>query len=185
MAVLFCWAERGREDMKNRRGFTIVELMIVIIVIAILASITIVAYTGVQERARNVATQATLRDNFINQIEIFRMDNGRYPISEEELESLDIALSHTALESSVNTTLYCYQPDGQRAGLVGRAANGRNTGDMHAYRGSGGFHLLLDTGSSPVNRCRLAMDDNISQAITGINHGGAWRAWTGNLGVTN
>jgi prepilin-type N-terminal cleavage/methylation domain-containing protein len=37
----------------NRRGFTIVELLIVIVVIGILAAITIVAYNGIQQRARN------------------------------------------------------------------------------------------------------------------------------------
>lgn len=38
--------------MRNVRGFTIVELLIVIVVIGILAAITIVAFNGVQERAR-------------------------------------------------------------------------------------------------------------------------------------
>ena len=37
----------------SRRGFTIVELLMVIVVISILATITTVAYTGIQERARN------------------------------------------------------------------------------------------------------------------------------------
>lgn len=37
---------------KNKQGFTIVELLIVVVVIAILAAITIVTYTGIQDRAQ-------------------------------------------------------------------------------------------------------------------------------------
>ena len=44
-----------------KRGFTIVELLIVIVVIAILASISIVAYNGVQQRARTTALQSDVR----------------------------------------------------------------------------------------------------------------------------
>lgn len=45
---------------KTKSGFTIVELLIVIVVIAILAAMSIVAYNGIQERARKTSQQATL-----------------------------------------------------------------------------------------------------------------------------
>lgn len=44
---------------QKHKGFTIVELLIVVVVIAILAAITIVAYNGIQNRAKQSAAQAT------------------------------------------------------------------------------------------------------------------------------
>ena len=41
-----------------RKGFTIVELLIVVVVIAILAAITIVAYNGIQNKAKNSASMS-------------------------------------------------------------------------------------------------------------------------------
>ena len=44
--------------LKDEKGFTIVELLIVIVVIGILAAITIVAFNGVQQRARDTSAKA-------------------------------------------------------------------------------------------------------------------------------
>ncbi|MCD8561687.1 type II secretion system GspH family protein [Candidatus Saccharibacteria bacterium] len=64
--------------MVGRRGFTIVELLIVIVVIAILATITVVAYTGVQNRAKISQLQANLKSAYIA-LEAYRAEHGEYP----------------------------------------------------------------------------------------------------------
>lgn len=72
------------EKLKNikqnnhRSGFTIVELLIVIVVIGILAAITIVAYNGVQSRARD-NSRITKLNSIAKAIELYKVDNGRYP----------------------------------------------------------------------------------------------------------
>lgn len=64
---------------KNKKtGFTIVELLIVVVVIAILASITIVAYGGVQKRAA-VATMSSDLHNTANIISAVQIETGAYP----------------------------------------------------------------------------------------------------------
>ncbi len=59
-------------------GFTIVELLIVIVVIAILAAISIVAYNGIQQRAKNSQTTEVLA-SWIKALNLYKVDNGRWP----------------------------------------------------------------------------------------------------------
>ena len=66
---------------KNKKGFTIVELLIVVVVIAILAAITIVAYNGIQNRAKSAAAQSAASQS-LKKINTFAVTNGdSYPLS--------------------------------------------------------------------------------------------------------
>lgn len=64
--------------MMKSRGFTIVELLIVIVVIGILAAITVVAFNGVQTRANNTQSISTAR-SWIGAFEAYAAANGNYP----------------------------------------------------------------------------------------------------------
>jgi type II secretion system protein G len=64
----------------SNRGFTIVELLVVIVVIAILAAITVVAYNGIQARARDAQRVQDIK-TIAKALELYYADNGTYPNS--------------------------------------------------------------------------------------------------------
>ena len=65
--------------MHNKRaGFTIVELLIVIVVIGILAAITIVAFNGIQQRGRNSQTITAVKD-YTKIYMAYALDHSAYP----------------------------------------------------------------------------------------------------------
>jgi len=77
-------------NMKSKQkshGFTIVELLVVIVVIGILAAITIVSYAGITARAN--ASKAVANAQSIQSVaEAINADNSQYPITTAEFGSL-------------------------------------------------------------------------------------------------
>lgn len=64
---------------KSGSGFTIVELLIVVVVIAILAAITIVSYNGISQRAKNAQLLATV-DGYTKALQLYKVQNGEFPV---------------------------------------------------------------------------------------------------------
>ena len=64
--------------LKNQKGFTIVELLIVIVVIGILAAITIVAFNGVQNRGKASSAQSAA-NAVVKKLEAWNSVQGSYP----------------------------------------------------------------------------------------------------------
>lgn len=89
-------------------GFTLVELLIVIVIIAILAAITIVAFNGIQARAQISQQQADLTQA-AKQFEMFNSINGNYPASIADAAGMKIKFSFSPVGSNV---LLCYSSSG-------------------------------------------------------------------------
>ena len=71
------------DDKKIQRdspGFTIVELLVVIVVIGILSAITIISYTGITQRAMASSLQSDLA-NASQQLKLFQVDNSTFPLT--------------------------------------------------------------------------------------------------------
>jgi prepilin-type N-terminal cleavage/methylation domain-containing protein len=64
---------------KTSKGFTIVELLIVIVVIGILAALVLNSFRGVQERARDTKRRTDVNAQ-ASQLEVYYTDNGGYPV---------------------------------------------------------------------------------------------------------
>lgn len=63
---------------RKQQGFTIVELLIVIVVIGILAALVITTFTGIQRRARNTERETDIKA-IHGQVEAYYAQEGRYP----------------------------------------------------------------------------------------------------------
>jgi type II secretory pathway pseudopilin PulG len=66
--------------MKNKhtQGFTIVELLIIVVVIAILATLVLVGFSGMQAKARDAERKSDIK-SVAKFLETYYIDNGAYP----------------------------------------------------------------------------------------------------------
>ena len=71
-------ASPARQTMSLSNGFTIVELLVVIVVIGILAALTVVAYTGISGNVVTASLQSDL-SNAKKQLALYYVDHGSYP----------------------------------------------------------------------------------------------------------
>ncbi len=69
-------------------GFTLIELMLVIIIIGTLAALVIPRFTGRAEEARLTAAKADVQSNIPLALDLYELDNGNFPTTEQGLSAL-------------------------------------------------------------------------------------------------
>ncbi|MBC7512357.1 prepilin-type N-terminal cleavage/methylation domain-containing protein [Candidatus Saccharibacteria bacterium] len=123
------------------RGFTIVELLIVIVVIGILAAITLVAFNGISDKASVASLQSDLT-NASKTLKLYMVDNGVYP-------------------TSINTTTYCPVPADPNGKYCLKASSGNTFGNYTANNASVPATFSLNAFSSKGYQYYIS-DDSVA-----------------------
>lgn len=72
---------------RMRRGFTLIELMVVLVIIGVLAALIVPNVLDRTDDARATAARADI-NNLMQALKLYKLDNQRYPSAEQGLEAL-------------------------------------------------------------------------------------------------
>lgn len=73
----------------RRRGFSLIEIMVVIVILGLLASAVVLTVNGYMDKAKVNRAKSDI-STIVSAIEIYRLDNGRLPRTDEGLDKLPL-----------------------------------------------------------------------------------------------
>ena len=173
--------------IRQTKGFTIVELLIVIVVIAILATITIVAYNGIQNRANDTAIQSDL-NNFAKSIQLAAIDLDYFPPggasrsgttntgNSTQLPSFKFTPTKSAYLSTVLNLFYCTGVETSTNENVFRVFARSKSGNLFKYSSNKGQENLGNTFINETVACQ-GMNSPHTWAYAYNNATSTWYAW--------
>lgn len=144
---------------RKQSGFTIVELLIVIVVIGILAALVITTFTGIQQRARNTERETDIRA-IHSQLEAFFAQQGYYPTRDD----LNDADGDVRTEDMRGLSADAFTPPGSSATALAATPSLGATG-AYAYAPTGctgseceGYTLTADMEGDTPNYTRESLN---------------------------
>ena len=137
-------AQRRRSNQQRRRGqdgFTLIEIMVVILILGLLATIVVQSLRGATDKAKRVKAQADIAE-IKTGLDRYYLDSGSYPTTDQGLQSLVAAPASGRVPANYESggyiqsvpkdpwgNLYFYQSDGNAYVLKSFGADGVEGGD--------------------------------------------------------
>jgi general secretion pathway protein G len=76
------------DNRKHNRGFTLIEILLVLMIIGVLAALTVPNFLKQGKSAMADAAKAEIEANLSTALDLYELDNGRYPTTEQGLQAL-------------------------------------------------------------------------------------------------
>ena len=136
------------------RGFTLIEIMVVIVILGVLAAIAVPRIMSKPDEARVKAAQTEIAQ-ILQALDLYRLDNQRYPTTEQGLQAL--AVRPTIEPIPANWKAYLKQPPTDPWGRPDQYLNPGVKGeiDVFSYGADGqrgGEGVDADIGNWSLNR---------------------------------
>lgn len=184
----------NKHNLRKSFGFTIVELLVVIVVIGILATITVISYTGISQKA-TIASITSDLDNAFKQFKLFQVINGGYPTGIETncttaSISTNICLKPNPNDSYTLSAVNNIIPNNQIFCLTvlntSLNANYHITSDGLQSSGVCPYYLTLIAGSNGSVSASGSYDPGTVQTITATpsSTNYSFGSWTGDSGCS-
>lgn len=144
-----------RVGTSSRSGFTIVELLIVVVVIAILAAITIVSFNGISAQANDAAVKSDLK-NFGTAMQMYRSEQGEYPLNLSSVSGLKFTKNLYGTDNQGYNLRYCRNADTDRYAFLVNLKDGRyfkvtESGVISSNSATSGYGVCNLVGVSSTN----------------------------------
>src|SRR5680860_650314 len=131
---------RNTNNQQHQQGFTIVELLVVIVVIGILAAITIVSYTGISQKATVVSLISDL-DNASKQLKLYQVEYSSFP---------SVMNGSNCPTAPVNDTKYCLKP---------------SSGNTYTYSSPSPYSLFALTATNTASSIVYSITNNSAPVV--------------------
>lgn len=177
---------------KTVSGFTIVELLIVIVVIAILATISVVAYNGIQNRAHDTAVQGDL-SSMAKKIQLAAADTGEFPAGggssispgvqtptgQQHFPGFTFQPSKSAYMTVTTQNLfYCTGIETASGQKMFRIRARSKSGNTFEYSSNGGMNTVGNIGIGTHDTVCAGMNYPRSYSYGYYNTDDIWWPWT-------
>jgi len=118
---------------EHKRGFTLIEILLVVVIIGALSAMIIPRLTGRSEQAKVAAAKADINSHIATALKLYELDNGFFPTTAQGLKALEEKPSTSPVPSNWNGPYVEREPIDPWGNPYQYASPGRHRPDYDLY----------------------------------------------------